>query len=102
MVRRKLTTPEGLVAACAAWIVLATEYDGQQHRADLKQWDSDIGRGDWLERNGWRVLPVISKGIYRRPDQTVERVFTALQQCGYPKLPRALSDEWRLHFPVRP
>ena len=164
MVRRRLTTPEDLVGACAAWdgrfsrearraaayvrrrvdspmesrlrmlillaglpepevnfeipdevgrllfkvdlsypdLKLAIEYDGQQHRADLAQWDTDISRGDWFDRNGWRLLPVISKGIYRRPDQTLERVFTALQQCGYPKLPRVVSPEWRLHFPVRP
>lgn len=81
---------------------LAIEYDGQQYRGDLKQWDSDISRGDWLERRGWRMLPVISKGIYQRPEQTVERVLSALQQCACPKLPRALSVGWRLHFPVRP
>lgn len=82
-------------------VKLAIEYDGQQHREDTTRWDNDIARGDWLARNGWRLLPVVSRGIYRRPDQTVERVHAALKQRGCPNLPRVLSDEWRVHFPVR-
>ncbi len=163
MVRRKLTTTEKLVAACAAWegrharaarraagyvrakvdsamesrlrmlivlaglpepevnlelrnefgilvakpdlsypdLKIAIEYDGQQHREDLAQWDHDIDRGTWFDRNGWRVVPVISKGIYRRPDQTIERVHEKLQERGCRALPRVLSHEWRTHFPVR-
>jgi very-short-patch-repair endonuclease len=80
---------------------IAIEYDGQQHREDLRQWNKDIDREDWLERHGWRVLSVISTGIYRRPDQTVARVYTALEQRGCTGLPRVPSDEWRVHFPVK-
>lgn len=80
---------------------LAVEYDGQQHREDLAQWDSDIDRDYFFDRDGWRILPVISKGIYRRPDKTLLRVYTELKDRGCPDLPRRLSDEWRVHFPVR-
>jgi very-short-patch-repair endonuclease len=80
---------------------IAIEYDGQQHRQDLPQWNHDINRGEWLERNQWRVIPVISTGIYRHPDQTIERVLVALKARGCQNLPRVLSDEWRLYFPMR-
>ena len=83
-------------------LLVAVEYDGQQHREDLGQWDKDIDRGEWLARRGWRLLPVISRGIYRRPDQTLERVYTALRQRSCPDLPRVMSEAWRPHFPVRP
>jgi hypothetical protein len=46
-------------------------------------------------------VPVFSRGIYRRPDRTLERVAAALRSRGA-KLPPRFDDEWRLHFPVRP
>ena len=158
LVRRKLTTPEALVAHCAAagpaaqraaalvrdkvdspmetrlrlLIVFAglpepeinlkiyrrdgsvlyrfdlsyprfkilVEYDGRQHRDDLDQWDADTARQDWFDRNGWMRVGVFSRGIYRRPDQTIARVASALRGRGA-KVPSRLSDDWRPHFPVR-
>jgi hypothetical protein len=164
MVRRKLATPEELVAACAAWegrharaarraagyvrakvdspmesrlrmlivlaglpepevnlelrddfgnlvckpdlsyphLKIAIEYDGQQHREDLEQWNWDVERLDWLDRNKWKVVPVISKSIYRHPDRTLDRIVRTLKERGCRDLPRVLSNEWRTHFPVRP
>ncbi|MGH3333875.1 MAG: DUF559 domain-containing protein [Nocardioidaceae bacterium] len=81
---------------------LVVEYDGRQHRDDLDQWDHDTRRGDWCHDNGWRIVSVFSRGIYRRPDQTLERVHTALKSRGCTTLARTLSEEWRAHFPVRP
>jgi very-short-patch-repair endonuclease len=80
---------------------IAIEYDGQEHRADLARWEKDIDRTDWLERNGWKVVPVVSKGIYRRPDKTLQRVHAALEERRCADLPRVPSDEWRQYFPVR-
>jgi len=80
---------------------ILVEYDGQQHRTDLDQWDVDVERQDWFDRNGWMRVPVFSRGIYRRPDKTIERVAAALRSRGA-KLPARLSDDWRPHFPVRP
>lgn len=77
------------------------EYDGQQHRDELPQWDHDIDRASWLDRHGWKVVPVSSKGIYRRPDQTIDRVLAALRERRCPGLPARLSDEWRSSFPVK-
>lgn len=79
---------------------LIVEYDGRQHRADLDQWDHDTARRDWFDHNGWMIVPVFSRGIYRRPDQTLERVHAPLRSRGCTTLPRVLSDNWRPFFPV--
>jgi very-short-patch-repair endonuclease len=81
---------------------LIVEYDGRQHRDDLDQWDHDVERHDWFDDEGWRIVPVFSRGIYRDPGRTIERVLTALRARGCSTLPRALSDEWRAYFPARP
>jgi very-short-patch-repair endonuclease len=80
---------------------IGVEYDGRQHRDDLDQWDRDLDRGDWFDEAGWKVVKVVSRGVYRRPDQTIERVRRALAERGVP-LSRVLSDEWRAYFPVKP
>jgi hypothetical protein len=77
------------------------EYDGRQHRADLDQWDTDTERKDWFDHNGWMHVPVFSRGIYRRPDDTLRRVGDALRSRGCTTLIRDLSDDWRPFFPVR-
>ncbi len=85
-----------------AWpeVKLAVEYDGRQHRDDLDQWDHDVERDEWMDDAGWVRVPVFSRGIYRRPDRTLERVLKALRRRGCRDLPRRLSDDWRPHFPV--
>lgn len=80
---------------------ILVEYDGRQHRDDLDQWDADTRRQDWFDHNGWMRVPVFSRGIYRRPDETIQRVAAALRSRGA-KVPDRLSEEWRAHFPVRP
>lgn len=83
-------------------LMLLIEYDGKQHRENLEQWDHDIDRREWFDHNGWMLVPVVARGMYRRPDQTVERVLEALKLRGCPNLTRRLSDAWRPYFPVRP
>jgi very-short-patch-repair endonuclease len=112
MVRRGLVSLDGLRARCDGSVMLrldlayrahkiGVEYDGRQHRDDLDQWDRDLDRGDWFDEAGWKVVKVVSRGVYRRPDQTIERVRRALAERGA-HLPRVLSDEWRAYFPVKP
>jgi very-short-patch-repair endonuclease len=81
-------------------VKVAVEYDGRQHRADLDQWDHDIERDEWIDGASWKRVPVFSRGIYRRPDRTLERVEAVLRARGLPGLPSRLSDDWRPHFPV--
>ena len=77
---------------------IVVEYDGRQHRADLDQWDHDTERKDWLDAAGWLHVPVFSRGIYRDPGRTVQRVEAVLRSRGA-VLPRRLADDWRAHFP---
>lgn len=77
---------------------ILVEYDGRQHRADLDQWDHDTDRKDWLDAHGWLHVPVFSRGIYRDPGKTLQRVEAVLRARGG-ALPRRLSDEWRAYFP---
>jgi hypothetical protein len=77
---------------------ILVEYDGRQHRDDLDQWDHDSDRNDWFVANGWRHVPVFSRGIYRDPAKTLRRVEAALRERGA-ALPRRLSDDWLAHFP---
>jgi hypothetical protein len=46
---------------------LIIEYDGRQHAYDAKQWSNDLERREWLDQEGWRILIVISEGIYGDP-----------------------------------
>lgn len=81
---------------------IVIEYDGQQHVLDPDQVDTDLGRDDWFGDERWRVVKVVARGIFRRPDLTVARVQKALAARNAPGLPRQLSDEWRAYFPVKP
>lgn len=80
---------------------VVVEYDGRQHRDDLDQWDHDLGRRDWMDAERWTLVPVVARGIYRRPDETLDRVRAALVRAGAVGLPRDYRPEWRRHFPVR-
>lgn len=99
----KVRWPDGRVRyrfdLCYPEWKLVIEYDGRQHRDDLDQWDRDIGRRDWMDAEGWSFVPVVARGVYRRPDETIERVCSALARAGA-TLPRRLSEDWRAHFPV--
>ena len=76
---------------------LAVEYDGRQHLDDVRQWERDLERRDDLEGGSWRLLVVTSKGIYREPARTVERVWKALADRGCRPLAPP-GDGWRPHF----
>lgn len=77
------------------------EYDGRQHAEDDHQWQGDILRREDLDRMGWRLVIVISRGIYREPLDTLERVRAVLLERGATDLPRYFDAEWRRHFAVR-
>lgn len=77
---------------------LAVEYDGKQHRTDLNQWDSDILRREWLQRNGWTVVTIVARDVYRRQAALLDRVYRAWLECG--GSPFAIRSEWRHHVAV--
>jgi hypothetical protein len=77
---------------------LAVEYDGLQHVTDAGQRSIDIERREQLDQDEWRLIVVIHTGIFREPEQTINRVARALRQRGVRVGP--LRDDWRAHFPV--
>lgn len=94
MARRKydLSWPE---------VRLIVEYDGRQHVERIEQWESDVGRREAIDDDGWRIVVVLARGIYTRPDQTVTKIHRLLVERGHPDVPKQPSDRWRAHFPVR-
>jgi hypothetical protein len=75
---------------------LAIEYDGRQHAESTKQWERDVERREELDLERWRIVVVLSKGIYREPRRTLDRVVRAMADQGMRAA--VTSDEWRLHF----
>jgi len=80
---------------------LIVEYDGRQHIEREVSWEGDLERREEFDEDGWRILVVTSKGIYRQPARTIERVRKSLVARGCRNVPRRPSEDWRPHFPVR-
>ena len=78
---------------------MVVEYDGRHHIERVEQWERDLARREAIDHDDWRIVVVVSAGIYKHPEQTVERVFRVLSARGLPGLPEAPSEAWRLHFP---
>jgi hypothetical protein len=64
--------------------MVALEYDGDHHRTDRRQYIRDIRRAEMVDRLGWHVLKVIKED---RPNDVVERVWSALAGRGYALAP---------------
>lgn len=80
---------------------LVVEYDGQQHYEDATQRRRDVLRREELDRRGIRMIVVMADDIYREPLATLDRIRTALIDCGAKGLRTTFRDEWRQHFPTR-
>lgn len=52
-------------------LMLAVEYDGQQHRLDDRQYKSDLRRSEYLSSLGWTVVRVVAGD---RKDDILRRV----------------------------
>lgn len=83
--------------ACRAIV----EYDGRHHIEREENWEADLDRREAIDDDGWRILVVTSRGIYREPERTVMRVWRLLRRRGMPGLPARPGDAWRAHFPGR-
>ena len=79
---------------------LAIEYEGRQHRDDDEIWAADIDRREELDREAWRVIQVISSGLFESPLRTVQRIEQARVDRGA-RPTGAFLDEWRRYFPGR-
>ena len=80
-------------------VKVAVEYNGKVHVLTREAWEEDLERRDASDDEGWRLVPVISSGIYAKPEQTLRRVHRVLLARGQPGVPLRLGDAWRAHFP---
>jgi very-short-patch-repair endonuclease len=79
-------------------IKLIVEYNGRQHADDPEQYSADLERREEFDDEEWRLIVVVSKGIFKEPERTIMRVARALRQRGVRV--GALGDGWRVHFPI--
>jgi hypothetical protein len=79
---------------------VAIEYEGRQHRDDDEIWASDIDRREELDRRAWRVVQVVSSGLFDNPLRTLQRIDQARVDRGA-ALTRTFTEEWRRFFPGR-
>jgi very-short-patch-repair endonuclease len=80
-------------------IKVAVEYNGAVHVETIEQWEHDLERRADMDEEDWRLIVVVSAGIYRRPGQTLRRVWRVLRARGLAGVPARLADDWRIHFP---
>lgn len=64
------------------WKVLV-EYDGDQHRTDTRQYESDISRVERFVGAGWMHLRIRNSGLGAGSRATVNRVTAALKSRGW-------------------
>lgn len=99
-VNRELRDEQGVLMRldlCYPAVRLAVEYDGRQHLTSSSQWERDVERRNDLVAQGWLLITVTSKGLYRTPEETLVRVWQALRDRGWKSLRRP-TDGWRRHF----
>lgn len=77
---------------------IAIEYEGREHRANDDVWAADITRREELDRGEWRIVQVISPGLYESPLRTLQRIDQARADRGAPAT-RLLLEGWRRYFP---
>lgn len=56
-------------------VMVAVEYDGEQHRTDRRQYTWDVRRAEMLDRLGWTVVRVVAGD---RREQILSRVRSAI------------------------
>lgn len=78
---------------------VAIEYNGKVHVLAPGAWEADLERRGAIDDDNWRLMPVISPGIYSTPEQTLLRIHRVLLARRLPGVPARLRDEWRAHFP---
>ncbi len=86
---------------CWPSVRVIVEYDGRHHVERVESWESDLERREAIDDDEWRTLVVVSSGIYRDPEHTLNRIWRLLRARRLHHVPAVLSDGWRPHFPGR-
>jgi hypothetical protein len=92
-------TPLRRYDLCWPSVKVIVEYDGRHHADRVEQWESDLAGREAIDIEEWRLLVVVSRGIYQNPGQTVDRVWRVLRSRNLAGLPARPADAWRAHFP---
>jgi hypothetical protein len=92
-------TPLRRYDLCWPSVKVIVEYDGRHHADRVEQWESDLARREAIDNEEWRLLVVVSRGIYQNPGQTVDLVWRVLRSRNLAGLPARPADAWRAHFP---
>lgn len=85
---------------CWPGVKVIVEYDGRHHVEREEQWEADLARREKIDDGEWRLIVLVAKDVYKRPDLALVRIERLLRDKGLPGLPTMLSDAWRAHFPV--
>ena len=64
------------------WRVIS-EYDGEQHRTDSRQYDRDESRIEAFNRAGYPTVRTRKQQLFGRPEVAVDRVARALRDAGW-------------------
>jgi len=86
---------------CWREVKVVVEYDGRHHIEREAQWEEDLDRREEIDDDGWRILVVTSRGIYREPERTVLRVWQLLRDRALAGVPTRPASGWRPHFIAR-
>lgn len=78
---------------------VAVEYNGKLHVEVIENWEEDLERRADMDDDDWRLVVVVSSGIFKDPLRTLRRVHRVLLARGLPGVPLRLLDDWRPHFP---
>ena len=62
---------------------VAIEYEGEHHQSDPKQWQRDIRRDELMRANGWIVIKVTARDLFRQLAITLARIRDALLMRGW-------------------
>ncbi len=100
-VRAEDGTPIRRYDLCYRSARVIVEYDGRHHVEREHTWEADLDRREAVDDDGWRILVITARGIYREPERTVLRVWRLLRRRRMPGVPQEPSNEWRPHFPGR-
>lgn len=73
------------------------EYEGDQHRTDVRQWNRDIERHEHFDATDWRVVRITAERM-RRPRSVVARVLQVLRAAGYDGPDPVFGPEWLALF----
>ena len=68
-------------------VKVAVEFNGKVHVLVPGAWEADLERRSAVDDSDWRLMPVISSGIYAAPAQTLGRVHRVLLARGLPAYP---------------